>query len=97
MTLRVRTGPTGNAIGYSYGGGTVTATIYAQRRRMYERAELAPEQWARLGRLLVAAGGRPSRQVADVPPWLSALVNDVALTLLAWDRRPSTQEGQTWF
>ncbi len=54
--------------------------VRSLRALLYLRGPLAPEQWERFGRLLIALGGAPNRCAAGVPEWLCALLNDVAVT-----------------
>ena len=58
----------------------VAYLVRSLRAVLYVRGPLAPTQWQRFGRLLIALGGSPNRRAEGVPDWLCALLNDVAVT-----------------
>ena len=54
--------------------------VRSLRAVLYLWGDLAPAQWERFGRLLVALGEGPNRCAPGVPDWLCALLNDVVVT-----------------
>lgn len=62
------------AAGFKYSGRETIRGL----RRTYYASDAPLEQFVRLGRLFACLGDGPDRQADGVPPWLTALTNDVA-------------------
>ena len=59
-------------------GGDPRTVVPGARAQFYRNTAIPQAQFLRFGYLLAAIGNGPNRRVDGVPPWLTALLNDVA-------------------